>query len=66
MPAIGLGLGGVALVLARGALGWWWWRRREADRGDGRRDRDHEIFLLHPAGGDGVLPPAVTESVAPP
>lgn len=66
MPAIGLGLGGVALVLALGALGWWWWRRREADRGDGRRDRDHEIFLLHPAGGDGVLPPAVTESVAPP
>ncbi|MES2068632.1 MAG: hypothetical protein V4522_18430 [Pseudomonadota bacterium] len=70
MPAIGLGFGGVALVLALGALGWWWWRRREADRGDRRRDRDHEIFLLHPAGGDGgdsvPPPPEVKEPVAPP
>jgi len=70
MPAIGLGLGGVAVVLALGALGWWWWRRREADRGDRRRDRDHEIFLLHPAGGDGgdsvPPPPEVKEPVAPP
>jgi hypothetical protein len=57
MPAIGLGFGGVALVLALGALGWWWWRRREADRGDRRRHRDHEIFLLHPAGGDSAPPP---------
>ena len=57
-------------MLALGALGWWWWRRREADRGDRRRDRDHEIFLLHPAGGDGgdsvPPPPEVKEPVAPP
>ena len=66
MPAIGLGFGGVALVLALGALGWWWWRRREADRGDRRRHRDHEIFLLHPAGGDSAPPPPPTPPPPPP
>jgi hypothetical protein len=57
MPAIGLGFGGVALVLAFGAFGWGWWCRCEVDRGDRRRHRDHEIFLLHPAGGDSAPPP---------